>query len=174
MCGSLLQYDAKLILTDSGSEFNRVGSDDGRERPIVDHWQARLSRRGRGDVLRGSRTRDAATAQPRPASTAPGATSLTLNVNGRDTPLNVDGRTTLLDALRDHAGLTGSKKGCDDGQCGACTVHADGRRTLARLTLAVQAVGSKIVPIEGLAGEGGGLHPIQQAFIDHDAFRCGY
>ncbi len=83
-------------------------------------------------------------------------------------------RTTLLDALRDHVGLTGSKKGCDQGQCGACTVLVDGRRTLACLTLAVAVQGPAVTTIEGLASTDGPLHPMQQAFVDHDAFQCGY
>jgi len=96
-----------------------------------------------------------------------------LRVNGTDHALLLDARTTLLDALREHIGLTGSKKGCDHGQCGACTVLADGRRVLACLTLAVQAEGRSVTTIEGLA-QGDELHPMQQAFVDHDAFQCGY
>ena len=97
-----------------------------------------------------------------------------LRVNGGDYRLTLDPRTTLLDGLREHLGLTGSKKGCDHGQCGACTVHLDGRRTLACLTLAVAAQGKAVTTIEGLAGASGALHPMQQAFIDNDAFQCGY
>lgn len=96
-----------------------------------------------------------------------------LRVNERDYDLNLDVRTTLLDALREHIDLTGSKKGCDQGQCGACTVHVNGQRVLACLTLAVAAQGADITTIEGLAQDGK-LHPMQQAFIDHDAFQCGY
>lgn len=110
--------------------------------------------------------------------TVPGSVPVTLTVNGRDIPLNLDPRVTLLDALRDHAGLTGSKKGCDLGQCGACTVHIDGRRVLSCLTLAVAAEGKHITTIEGLAATvstpGQPLHPMQQAFIEHDGFQCGY
>ena len=96
-----------------------------------------------------------------------------LSVNGTDRPVRVDTRMTLLDALRDKLGLAGSKKGCDQGQCGACTVHIDGERQLACLILAVAAQGARITTIEGLA-EDDRLHPMQQAFIDHDAFQCGY
>jgi xanthine dehydrogenase YagT iron-sulfur-binding subunit len=95
-------------------------------------------------------------------------------VNGRDRRLALDVRTTLLDALREHIGLTGAKKGCDHGQCGACTVLIDGRRALACLTLAASAQGRAVTTIEGLARADGELHPMQQAFVDHDAFQCGY
>jgi len=98
---------------------------------------------------------------------------ITLRVNGRDHPLRLDPRTTLLDALREHLHLTGSKKGCDQGQCGACTVHVDGRRVLACLTLAAAVQGRPVTTIEGLA-QGETLHPMQAAFIKHDAFQCGY
>ncbi|WP_292457541.1 (2Fe-2S)-binding protein [Methylibium sp.] len=98
----------------------------------------------------------------------------TLDVNGRPQRGTVDVRTTLLDTLREHIGLTGTKKGCDQGQCGACTVHLDGHRVLSCLTLAAQVGTRKVTTIEGLAGTEGGLHPMQQAFIDHDAFQCGY
>ena len=96
-----------------------------------------------------------------------------LNVNGNQMELMVAPWTTLLDALRDHLDLTGTKKGCDHGQCGACTVLVDGRRINSCLTLAVMKQGAEIVTIEGLARDGE-LHPLQQAFIDHDAFQCGY
>lgn len=97
-----------------------------------------------------------------------------LKVNGQTRRLSVDPRTSLLDALRDHLGLTGAKKGCDHGQCGACTVLADGRRQLSCLMLAVMADGASVVTIEGLSSRDGELHPMQQAFIDCDAFQCGY
>ena len=105
--------------------------------------------------------------------TAPLTREVVLSVNGTDHAVRVDTRMTLLDALRDKLGLTGSKKGCDHGQCGACTVHVNGERHLACLTLTVAAQGLRITTVEGLA-EGGHLHPMQQAFIDHDAFQCGY
>jgi xanthine dehydrogenase YagT iron-sulfur-binding subunit len=104
---------------------------------------------------------------------ANGPVPVRLEVNGRGRELALDSRTTLLDALREHLQLTGAKKGCDHGQCGACTVLVDGRRVLSCLTLAA-AVRSPVTTIEGLAEPGGRLHPMQQAFIDHDAFQCGY
>jgi xanthine dehydrogenase YagT iron-sulfur-binding subunit len=94
-------------------------------------------------------------------------------INGREYSLSLDPRSTLLDTLRDSVGLTGSKKGCDHGQCGACTVLVDGARVLSCLTLAATLQGRAVTTIEGLA-EGNPLHPMQQAFIDHDAFQCGY
>jgi xanthine dehydrogenase YagT iron-sulfur-binding subunit len=97
-----------------------------------------------------------------------------LLVNGQTRRLALDVRTTLLDALRERIGLTGSKKGCDQGQCGACTVLLDGRRVLSCLILAAAAEGRTVTTIEGLAGPSGDLHPMQQAFVDHDAFQCGY
>src|ERR1700758_5625955 len=99
---------------------------------------------------------------------------LTLRINGESRELSVDARVTLLDALRERLGLTGTKKGCDHGQCGACTVHLDGRRVLACLTLARAAEGAEITTIEGLAGPDGALHPMQAAFIEKDGFQCGY
>ena len=96
-----------------------------------------------------------------------------LVVNGRREKLHLDPRTTLLDTLREHLGLTGSKKGCDHGQCGACTVLVDGRRINSCLTFAVMQDGAQVTTIEGLAANGA-LHALQQAFIDHDAFQCGY
>jgi len=98
---------------------------------------------------------------------------VTLMVNGRELSLSLEPRVTLLDALREYAGLTGSKKGCDHGQCGSCTVHIDGRRELSCLTFAVMQEGRRITTIEGLA-TGDQLHPMQQAFITNDGFQCGY
>jgi xanthine dehydrogenase YagT iron-sulfur-binding subunit len=98
---------------------------------------------------------------------------ITLIVNGASRQLSLAPWTSLLDALRDHLKLTGTKKGCDHGQCGACTVLVDGRRINSCLTLAVMKDDARITTIEGIAGEDG-LHPLQQAFIDHDAFQCGY
>ncbi len=107
------------------------------------------------------------------AATTPHTASLTLKVNGTAHALTLDTRTTLLDALRENLALTGSKKGCDHGQCGACTVLVDGRRVNSCLTLAVTADGAEITTIEGLAKEDT-LHPVQAAFLEHDGFQCGY
>jgi len=104
---------------------------------------------------------------------APAKTTVTLRVNGVDRKLNVAPWTTLLDALRVNLDLTGTKKGCDHGQCGACTVLIGSRRVLSCLTLAVMQDGAEVTTVEGLARDGA-LHPLQQAFIDHDAFQCGY
>lgn len=100
--------------------------------------------------------------------------ALRLHINDRDHELVLDHRTTLLDALREHAGLPGSKKGCDQGQCGACTVHVGGERVLSCLTLAAQAEGRQIMTIEGLQTRDGVMHAVQTAFMDHDAFQCGF
>ncbi|MEO6528197.1 MAG: (2Fe-2S)-binding protein [Gemmatimonadaceae bacterium] len=101
------------------------------------------------------------------------ATRVTLRVNGRTLTLDLEPRVTLADALREYAGLTGTKKGCDHGQCGACTVHVDGRRQLSCLTFAAMHQGHEITTVEGLA-QGESLHPMQAAFIKHDGFQCGY
>jgi xanthine dehydrogenase YagT iron-sulfur-binding subunit len=108
-----------------------------------------------------------------PPSATVAATPLQLRVNGSQYSLPLDPRTTLLDALREHLGLFGTKKGCDQGQCGACTVHVNGRRTLACLSLAIAHQKDEIVTIEGLS-QNGALHPMQQAFLECDGFQCGY
>jgi xanthine dehydrogenase YagT iron-sulfur-binding subunit len=110
---------------------------------------------------------------PARRSETPGAGPVTLRVNGETLRLVVDQRTSLLDALREYAGLTGTKKGCDRGACGACTVHLDGRRVVSCLTLATRCQDREIITIEGLAG-GDHLHPVQAAFVEHDALQCGY
>jgi xanthine dehydrogenase YagT iron-sulfur-binding subunit len=107
------------------------------------------------------------------AEPLPLSVSVELQVNGRSHSLTLDPRTTLLDALREHLALTGSKKGCDHGQCGACTVLIEGRRINSCLTLAVMHDGQSVTTIEGLA-EGDNLHPLQAAFVEHDGFQCGY
>jgi xanthine dehydrogenase YagT iron-sulfur-binding subunit len=99
--------------------------------------------------------------------------TVVVTVNDQANELRIEPRVSLLDALREHLGLTGSKKGCDQGTCGACTVWLDGRRVLACLTLAAACEGHEVTTIEGLAKDGE-LHPMQQAFIEHDAFQCGY
>jgi xanthine dehydrogenase YagT iron-sulfur-binding subunit len=101
------------------------------------------------------------------------STDVVLQVNGHAELLRLDNRVTLLDALRDELGLTGTKKGCDQGACGACTVLVDGRRVLSCLTLAAQCEGRAVTTIEGVGVEGA-LHPVQEAFVRHDAFQCGY
>ena len=118
--------------------------------------------------------KSAATLAPPEPDVAPAGTlPVSLNINGETKKLNLDPRVTLLDALREDLGLTGTKKGCDHGQCGACTVLVDGRRVNSCLTLACTVQSKKITTIEGLA-QGDTLHPVQQAFIDCDAFQCGY
>ena len=117
-------------------------------------------------------TRDGATPD-RPAG--PETTAIRLTLNGRERSIEVAPWTTLLDALREGLALTGTKKGCDHGQCGACTVIADGRRINSCLALAIMKDGATITTVEGLADDAtGALHPVQQAFVDHDAFQCGY
>jgi xanthine dehydrogenase YagT iron-sulfur-binding subunit len=128
-----------------------------------------------------SRTVQAAAAAGLPARPAPasppspaaGDLAVTLNVNGVERRLRIDPRTTLLDALRERMALPGTKKGCDHGQCGACTVLVDDRRVLSCLTLAAMAQGRRVETVEGLA-RGDALHPVQAAFLKHDAFQCGY
>jgi xanthine dehydrogenase YagT iron-sulfur-binding subunit len=116
----------------------------------------------------------AQTPPPQPTKAIPRTAAIfSLTVNDQARQLAIDPRTTLLDALREHLGLTGAKKGCDHGQCGACTVLIGGKRVLSCLTLAI-AVRGKVTTIEGLADASGNLHPMQQAFIDQDAFQCGY
>ena len=109
-----------------------------------------------------------------PMTTLPARTAITLTINGQQTKVEVAPWTTLLDLLRESLDLTGTKKGCDHGQCGSCTVLVDGKRVNSCLTLAIMKDGSEIMTIEGLAGPDGTLHPMQQAFVDCDAFQCGY
>ena len=102
-----------------------------------------------------------------------GAVPIALRINGLEHRLRLDARVSLLDALREHVGLTGTKKGCNQGACGACTVLVDGRRVLSCLMLAAQCEGREVTTIEGLASDGE-LHPVQEAFVRHDALQCGY
>ncbi|MGI4858620.1 MAG: (2Fe-2S)-binding protein [Janthinobacterium lividum] len=108
-----------------------------------------------------------------PAPVAEGSVPVQFTVNGRQVSVQVDVRTTLLDTLRETLALTGTKKGCDHGQCGACTVHVNGRRVNSCMSFAVMHDGDEVTTIEGL-GQPGNLHPMQQAFIDHDGYQCGY
>ncbi|BCH59448.1 (2Fe-2S)-binding protein [Agrobacterium vitis] len=103
-----------------------------------------------------------------------GTLHLSLTINGAVHECDVEPRVTLLDALREHLSLTGTKKGCDQGQCGACTCHVDGKRVLSCMMLAAQAEGHAITTIEGVASPNGDLHPVQTAFLEQDAFQCGY
>jgi xanthine dehydrogenase YagT iron-sulfur-binding subunit len=116
-----------------------------------------------------------ANAAPAPAAApiVPGRLRVGLSVNSQSRSIDIDPRVTLLDALRDHLGLPGTKKGCDMGACGACTVHIDGRRVVSCLTLAATCEGKSVTTIEGLES-GGKLHPMQAAFLEHDGFQCGY
>jgi xanthine dehydrogenase YagT iron-sulfur-binding subunit len=111
--------------------------------------------------------------QVQPSNQLTAKLDVTLRINGIERRLSLRPWTTLLDALRDYLDLTGTKKGCDHGQCGACTVLIDGRRVVSCLTLAIMKQGAEITTIEGLATDGA-LHPLQQAFLDHDGFQCGY
>jgi xanthine dehydrogenase YagT iron-sulfur-binding subunit len=113
------------------------------------------------------------TSAARSRTSLPSKTLITLHLNGASVELNVAPWTTLLDALREYLHLTGTKKGCDHGQCGACTVLVDGKRIVSCLTLAIMRDGATVTTVEGLS-TGEVLHPVQQAFIDHDAFQCGY
>jgi xanthine dehydrogenase YagT iron-sulfur-binding subunit len=123
-------------------------------------------------IIAEGRSSEAAAAQEAPVADG-SKIQVSLTVNNNPQRIAVDPRTTLLDALRENLGLVGSKKGCDHGQCGACTVHVGGKRVLSCLTLAA-SVREPVVTIEGLAAADGALHPMQQAFIDHDGLQCGY
>jgi xanthine dehydrogenase YagT iron-sulfur-binding subunit len=122
-----------------------------------------------GTSAKSARLHDTTAGVPKP----PAMANVSVKVNGAIRQLNVDTRTTLLDALREHLHLTGTKKGCDHGQCGACTVIVDGRRINSCLTLAIMHEGNTVTTIEGL-GTPGHMHPMQSAFVEHDGFQCGY
>ena len=168
----------------TGSEPNRanIGNTDGREVPVPILSDG-VSRREFLQVAGGTLAvagaglhaadtiMDAAAAED-PTLGHPAMPTITLDINDKKYEIALDPRVTLLDAVRERLGLTGTKKGCDHGQCGACTVLVDGQRIYSCLTLAVMHAGAKITTIEGLAGEE--LHPLQRAFIEHDAFQCGY
>lgn len=126
-----------------------------------------------GPTLMGIGSVEAAESAATPATGSVSAAKIQLKINGKEHALEIDPRTTLLDALREHLQLTGSKKGCDHGQCGACTVLVNGRRINSCLSLAVTHEGDEITTIEGLAN-GDQLHPVQAAFLEHDGFQCGY
>jgi xanthine dehydrogenase YagT iron-sulfur-binding subunit len=111
--------------------------------------------------------------EPATAASAPGAVPVVLNINGTERRLMIEPRVTLLDALRENLQMPGTKKGCDHGQCGACTLHVNGRRINSCLTFAISHQGDQITTIEGLA-QNGKLHPVQAAFLEHDGFQCGY
>jgi xanthine dehydrogenase YagT iron-sulfur-binding subunit len=135
------------------------------------HFFSRAAVASAGIAIAGSAPIGDAEAAEAPAED--GLIDITLKINGTAHPLRVDPRVTLLDAVRERLGLTGTKKGCDHGQCGACTVHVGGKRVLSCLTLAASASGKEVTTVEGLAKDGE-LHPVQQAFIDHDGFQCGF
>jgi xanthine dehydrogenase YagT iron-sulfur-binding subunit len=126
-----------------------------------------------GPMVAAAQAAPAAPAVEAPPETIAGAVPVSLRVNGKQLDLHVDPRTTLLDCLRETINLTGTKKGCDHGQCGACTVHVNGRRINSCLTLAVMHEGDEITTIEGL-GQPGNLHPMQASFVKHDGYQCGY
>jgi xanthine dehydrogenase YagT iron-sulfur-binding subunit len=160
-------------LVDKALEAERRGDEATAERRFQE--AERIDPGAVIDVLQEHQDDQVSHRRMRPTGELAPATSfdITLSVNGVDHRLTVDARTTLLDALRDRLHLTGTKRGCDLGQCGACTVLLDGRRINACLMLAVMARGQHVTTIEGISQEGR-LHPMQQAFIDHDAFQCGY
>ena len=134
---------------------------------------AAATARAAGKVAAHGKTAGPAVARSTATSTMPVTLNVTLNVNGQEQHLQLDPRASLLDTLREEIGLTGTKKGCDHGQCGACTVLIDDRRVLSCLTLAAMASGRRVTTVEGLA-HGDQLHPVQAAFVKHDAFQCGF
>jgi xanthine dehydrogenase YagT iron-sulfur-binding subunit len=157
-------------------------SDHGAEAPVFGRFSRRsfLGQLGAASlaattstlaVAAPARVQDESTVPAKP--TIPGAVPMTLNINGREVKTTLEPRVTLLDALREDLQLPGTKKGCDHGQCGACTVHINGRRVNSCLTFAIMHQNDKITTIEGLAQDGK-LHPVQSAFVEYDGFQCGY
>ena len=169
----------------NGHETEPTTSDEKQKDPVRDPRFGRFSRRsflaqlGAAGVaataapLATAAQADNAEKDAEAARAVPGAVPVTLNVNGKEYRLMLEPRVTLLDAIRDRIQLFGTKKGCDHGQCGACTVHVNGRRVNSCLSFAIMHQGDKITTVEGLA-QGGQLHPVQQAFLEHDGFQCGY
>jgi xanthine dehydrogenase YagT iron-sulfur-binding subunit len=164
---------------DSNPTYRAIGagiifpSSDG----YLDEMSMKFTRRavlGTGAALAAVGSEFASVARAETSMQVSNKVPIWLDVNGTTREVHLDVRVTVLDALRDHLHLTGSKKGCDQGQCGACTVLIDGERVLSCLTLALSVRGRKIVTIEGLSNPDGTLHPMQQAFIDQDGFQCGY
>jgi len=151
--------------------FERPGSVPGG--PCITRRDAALGSVAMTGLL-AAKAAEGQAAPPAPGAPPPLSLPLALRVNGQRVDTRIDPRTSLLDLLRERLQLTGAKKGCDHGQCGACTVHLDGRRVAACLTLAAQTQDREVLTIEGLAPQDGALHPMQQAFIDHDAMQCGY
>jgi xanthine dehydrogenase YagT iron-sulfur-binding subunit len=182
------KQESLVVVDGEGFVACRLNVEDGRL-PLADELMAALNSHPKRNVSRRQFTAVATFAAlmllPRAGAlplskhqlTAPGSSAkgktYTLHINGRKHEVPADSRITVLNALRDYLGLTGTKKGCDHGQCGACTIHLNGRRVNSCLVLAAQAEGAEIRTIEGLA-RGEELHPVQQAFIEHDGFQCGY
>jgi xanthine dehydrogenase YagT iron-sulfur-binding subunit len=142
-------------------------------RSFMSHAGAATAAAAIGPLATSPALAQSSTAETVPTSTVPGTVAVTLRVNGQSHAIQIDPRATLLDTLRETVHLTGTKKGCDHGQCGACTVHVNGRRINSCLALAVMQQNAEITTIEGIGGAEN-LHPMQNAFVEHDGFQCGY